>query len=88
MATGPADNGLDPERVLVALEHPTFGPQLKALGVRDLSTFGGADVYVPDGRERIARQLAIESWKRPSPVYSLQATSSRLSFAANSVRGC
>jgi len=53
----PADDGLATERVLLALAHPVFGPQLRAAGVRDLSTIGGSRVHVPHGSEPRTRQL-------------------------------
>jgi hypothetical protein len=36
-------DGLDPERVLLALTHPVYGPWLRALGVLDVSGFGDDD---------------------------------------------
>jgi hypothetical protein len=51
------DDGLSPERVIRALARPGLGDELHALGVRDLSTFGGPDVYIPPQRESWVRQL-------------------------------
>jgi hypothetical protein len=51
---------LDPVRVLRALARPGVGAELHALGVRDLSTFGGADVYIPSEHESWVRQLVDE----------------------------
>ena len=43
--------------------------ELHRLGVRDLSTFGGADVYVPEGRERVvwARVVEYHGCAAPQP---------------------
>jgi hypothetical protein len=51
------DDGLSPERVIRALARPGLGDELRGLGVRDWSTFGGADVYVPPERESYVREL-------------------------------
>lgn len=49
--------GLDPVRVLRALARPGLGHELHALGVRNLSTFGGPDLYVPPEHESRVREL-------------------------------
>jgi hypothetical protein len=59
------EDGLSREWVLRALAHPRLGPELYALGVRDISTFGGADVYVPEQhkswvRRRITEEFGLE----------------------------
>jgi hypothetical protein len=59
------DDPLSPEWVIRALAYPRLGDELHALGVRDLSTFGGADVYIPPDhgswvRERIAAEFGLE----------------------------
>jgi hypothetical protein len=41
------------DAVLIAYASGGVGGELHSLGVRDMSTFGGADVYVPEGRERV-----------------------------------
>jgi hypothetical protein len=76
-------DGLSPERVIRALARPGLGDELHALGVRDMSTFGGADVYIPPEhesyiRERIDETLGPEAgvvppptktrWRQPDPL--------------------
>jgi hypothetical protein len=51
--------------VKIAYESGSVGDELHSLGVRDLSTFGpppnyGADVYVPEGRERVVWARVVE----------------------------
>ena len=42
---------------VIKIERPGVGDELHALGVRDLSSFGGPDVYVPPDHESLVRQL-------------------------------
>ena len=48
------------DAVLIAYASGTVGGELHSLGVRDLSTFGGADVYIPEGRERVVWARVVE----------------------------
>ena len=48
------------DAVLIAYASGSVGDELHSLGVRDLSTFGGADVYVPERRERVVWARVIE----------------------------
>lgn len=41
------------DAVLIAYASESVGGELHSLGVRDLSSFGGANVYIPEGRERV-----------------------------------
>jgi hypothetical protein len=59
---------LDPVRVLRALARPGLGDELHALGVRDLSSFGGADVYVPPQHEVYVRGLIDQAFPEPTLV--------------------
>jgi hypothetical protein len=54
------DDGLSPERVIRALARPGLGDELDALGVRDLSGFGPAEVYIPPEHESWVRELIDE----------------------------
>lgn len=51
--------------VKIAYESANVGDELHSFGVRDLSTFGpppdyGADVYIPEGRERVVWARVVE----------------------------
>lgn len=48
------------DAVLIAYASGSVGDELDSLGVRDMSTFGGADVYVPEGRERVVWARVVE----------------------------
>jgi hypothetical protein len=59
-------DGLDPERVLQALARPGVGDELHALGVRDLSGFGPAEVYIPP--EHVARVRELVEAEEAEPA--------------------
>jgi hypothetical protein len=48
------------DAVLIAYASASVGGELDSLGVRNLSSFGGADVYVPEGRERVVWARVVE----------------------------
>jgi hypothetical protein len=57
---------LDPVLVLRALARPGVGDELHRLGVRDLSTFGGEDVYVPPKHKSWVRELVEQALAPPA----------------------
>jgi hypothetical protein len=59
---------LDPVRVLRALARPGVGAGLHALGVRDLSTFGGPNVYVSAEHELRVRHLVVAALAEDRPT--------------------
>ncbi len=52
-----ADYGSSAGALLMLLARPDVGDELYALGVQDLSSFGGPDVYVPPERERLVWEI-------------------------------
>jgi hypothetical protein len=48
------------DAVLIAYASGSVGGELDSLGVRNISTFGGVDVYVPEGRERVVWARVVE----------------------------
>lgn len=62
------DEGLSPERVIRALARPGLGDELEALGVRNMSTFGGADVYIPSEHESYVRDLIDQAFPNQAPT--------------------
>jgi hypothetical protein len=61
-------DGLDPVRVLRVMARPVVGGELHALGVRDLSSFGGPDVYVPPEYLSFVRELVDEALGHETPT--------------------
>jgi hypothetical protein len=55
------------DAVLIAYASGGVGDELHSLGVREISTFGGADVYVPEGRERVVWARVVEYHDCVSP---------------------
>ena len=48
------------DAVLIAYASGGVGDELHSLGVRDLSSFGGPDVYIPEGRERVVWSRVVD----------------------------
>jgi hypothetical protein len=62
---------LDPVRVLRALARPGVGDELHALGVRNLTGFGPAHVYVPPDHKSYVRELIDQAFGTETPTTSV-----------------